>query len=479
MNCREQLDQVPAARGHRLVHWLVGAVLLTGLANATAADPHLTYTVKTGDKLIVLTRDLLARPTDWSEVARFNGMQNPHVIHPGQVLNIPLRLMKFNPVEGKLIGAEGIVRLGTAPGVAGSAINEGGQLTTGPNSSAVIELADGSRVQLLPGSLAEITSSREYALRDAAASGSSTWFSGVIRLTQGAVETLATKLGRRATPLQVTTPTTVVGVRGTRFRVAYEADVTRNSRAEVLEGAVRADNSTQQSGADLPRGTGAVIDPARKEILVVPLLPPPDLSALPTSITRLEARTWPLPVLTGAAAYRVQIAADAQFERISRDLKVTTAAVDLSSLADGNWHVRVRGIDRQDLEGFDSATQLTLRETPAPASRPWQVSDSRLHFEHGNTLLIWAGVLPGGTLLQTSTYSAELATDPQFIQIIQRPSASRPQFDLDNLKSGRYFIRITAGAFAPPARSETYQLDVPGNWGLTVRDLSSALQPVP
>ena len=53
MNCREQLDQVPAARGHRLVHWLVGAVLLTGLANATAADPHLTYTVKTGDKVLI------------------------------------------------------------------------------------------------------------------------------------------------------------------------------------------------------------------------------------------------------------------------------------------------------------------------------------------------------------------------------------------------------------------------------------------
>ncbi len=68
-----------------------------------------------------------------------------------------------------------------------------------------------------------------------------------MRLSQGAVETLASKLGLRAIPLQIQTPTTVIGVRGTRFRIAQET-ATANARAEVMEGVVRADNTVQQSG---------------------------------------------------------------------------------------------------------------------------------------------------------------------------------------------------------------------------------------
>ncbi len=78
------------------------------------------------------------------------------------------------------------------------------------------------RIQLLPGSEAEVIASREYALRDAKAQRSDSWFAGIVRLSQGAVETLASKLGLRAIPQQIQTPTTAIGVRGTRFRVAQE-----------------------------------------------------------------------------------------------------------------------------------------------------------------------------------------------------------------------------------------------------------------
>ncbi len=452
---------------------LMVTALMAGLSGARATEPSIPYTVKAGDKLIVLSRDLLLRPGDWNEVARFNAMPDPNVIRPGQTLAIPVRLMKFSPATGKLVSAEGQVLSGAAPAVVGSSIGEGSRLQTGPNSSAVVELADGSRVQLLAGSLAEIAVSREYASRDANSSAPTSWFSGLIRLSQGAVETLASKLGRRATPLQVETPTTIVGVRGTRFRVAYGDSAARDSRAEVLEGEVRADNPAHKSGADLPKGTGAVIDPAQKDVQVVPLLPAPDLGSRPSNLTRPQATAWPMPALAGASAFRVQVASDARFERIVRDLKVSTAAVDLSGLPAGLWHVRVRGIDALQLEGYDSVIPLSLKE-----AHRWRVTDSRLVLENGRARLAWSGALPDGLAVAADSASAEVSTDALSAHVISRPTGSANQLDLGDLKPGRYFIRITTAGAGGQLVSETYQLDVPGNWGVTVLELASALQPV-
>jgi hypothetical protein len=175
---------------------------------AQAVEPSLAYTVQPGDKLIVLSREMLVRPDAWAEVARLNALPDPDVIRPGQTLNIPLRLLKYAPVSGRVVSVQGSVQQGSATAVVGSTVGEGTRLQTGADSSAVIEMSDGSRIQLLPASLAEVIASREYVLRDANASGTTKWFSGIIRLSQGAVETLASKLGLRATPLQIQTPTT-------------------------------------------------------------------------------------------------------------------------------------------------------------------------------------------------------------------------------------------------------------------------------
>ncbi len=75
-------------------------------------------------------------------------------------------------------------------------------------------------------------------------------------------------------------------MRGTEFRVAYDDPAARNARTEVLEGQVRADNPAHKSGADLPKGTGAVINPAQREVRVVQLLPAPDLGALPGEVLK-------------------------------------------------------------------------------------------------------------------------------------------------------------------------------------------------
>jgi hypothetical protein len=391
------------------------------------SEASIPYTIKPGDKLMVLGPRILTTPADWPELGRVNGLKSPYPLVVGKTLHIPLRMIGSTPANGKVVSVSGDVQMGGSPSAVGSTLTEGDKFKTGPNSSAVLELADGSRVTLMPNTLAELTTSRSYATRDAAASGSSTWFSGIVRLVQGGVDTVAAKSVRRATPLQIQTPTSTVGVRGTQFRVAFADPLTQNARAEVLEGLVKADNTAQRSSADLPQGKGALLDPTVKDIKVVDLLKAPDLSATPSGLT-MSLGQWPMPVLQGASSFRVQVASDEGFNKIVRDLVVpgtAGATGDLSAVPNGNWFARIRGIDGSGIEGYDSVKVVKVFQPP----RRWTVSQNRLESAAGRQLL---QLSPAG-LDNSHTIVARVTEGQAPNQRVAEVTAngSRPQISID------------------------------------------------
>jgi len=437
-NVLSQLAPAPA-----LVAAIFLAFLSTGHAQQAipaATEPSIGYTIQQGEKLIWLVKRLLKNPEAWPEVASYNKLGNANVIEPGQTIQLPLRLMQPFPANGKVLMVTGDVQLGTVPAEAGSTLVEGARLQTGANSSAVIELADGSRVTLLPNTLAELAISQNYATRDAGSSATTTWFSGLIRLVQGSLDTAAAKLANRATPLQIQTPTSLVGVRGTQFRVAFVDPVTKTARTEVLEGLVQADNLAQGSGAALPQGKGAVLDPAVKEIQVVDLLKAPDLSATPTDIVKPLA-VWPMPGLAGAASFRVQVASDASFDQIVRDLVVTTGSADLSTLTDGSWFARIRGIDAVGIEGYDSVK--TVRLVLAPP-RQWRLDNDRIDLNGGRHVLriTHQGLDTDSTI--TATVSQDQAPFTPIYESTIPAGTGEVQLELGSLREGvMYRLRMT------------------------------------
>ena len=442
------------------------------LVPVRVTEPSLPYTVKASDKLIRLSRDLLVSGTSWNDVARYNQLKNPNVIFPGQKIDIPLRFLKYTSAGGKVISAEGDVTLDGRPMQPGASINDGSQVKTGANSSAVVEMGDGSRIKVLPNSVAEVLTNRNYAMRDASASGSTNWFSGLMRLGSGTLEALAGKLVNRATPLQIQTATSTVGVRGTEFRVAFDDPIGRSARTEVVEGNVRTDNPAQQVGADLVTGTGAVVRPDDREIRVVALLPAPDLGATPGEILK-PAGAWPMPVLAGAQAFRVQVASDEKFDRIVRDLKISSGSADLATLANGSWFARVRGIDSQGLEGFDTVKLISVKDGQ------WRVSYSSITLVNGKAMLSWTGQQSNGQPMPASGYTAVLARDLALTQVIASVENSSPLLDLGDLKPGVYYIRLRSKPAAGAGMdSETYRLEISGNWGFSVFEQLSALQSV-
>ncbi|TXC66291.1 hypothetical protein FSC37_11515 [Piscinibacter aquaticus] len=347
-----------------LLRHAVALACLGASAAAVAQEPTVEYRISERDTLIGLSQTVFVSPQARREIARLNRLPDPNVIRPGQMLRVPARLMRLRPVPVALASSVGDVRVAGAPAQPGMALAEGQQIETGANGSAVLALADGSRVKVPPSSPAEILASRGPGASDAQATklAADGWFSGAMRMLRGSVEVLAAKV-RRGPPLEVNTPTAVVGVRGTQYRVALDAD-TNATRSEVLEGKVKLESPQRSVGSDIGAGFGAAIDAAAKKPEPVKLLPAPDLAAMPERFERPLVR-FALP--TEQATVRVQVAQDEAFERIVDDSKVVPGSdVRIAGLDDARWFLRARRLDAQGIEGFDAVRPFVLKARPEP-----------------------------------------------------------------------------------------------------------------
>jgi hypothetical protein len=461
--------------------WAAIVLVAAGLTATSiwAAEPTIPYVVRSSDKLIKFSKEVLVSPESWAEVAKLNELKDPNMIRPGQTLNIPVRLMKKISTPGKVISVQGEVQVGGVAAQPGAAVPEGAKLQTGANSSALVQLADGSRVQLMPNSLADVVSQHGYAMRDASKSGSTTWFSGAIRLVQGVVETIASKTPYRISPLEVSTPTSLVGVRGTQFRVAYEDPASGTARTEVIEGNVRNDITAQKVSANVGGGFGAAMKPTDREVKVVALLPALPAEQLPSQVVRNTSSNaaWTVGSLKGAAGYRAQFATDEKFAQIRGDFKSASTAVDVTALANGSYYARVRGIDPSGIEGFDAIKLVQISAAPVAVTWPREIylGASASYRLDGLLLKIY-----DRSTIKPEQLTVQVARDAAFTQGLQStPVSPNATALLPNVPTGqRSYVRFTSSAPGQQGVSATFVMDVPANWGSTVLGLTQALQPV-
>ncbi|MFN6997706.1 MAG: FecR domain-containing protein, partial [Aquincola tertiaricarbonis] len=214
---------------------MLGTAMLPVPAAWAAPEPVLPLTVRQGDTLWGLSNEALTGPAAWREVARRNRLPDANRIRPGQVLQVPQRLLRVRPVEARLVLVQGEVELAGRPAVAGEPVSAGQLLRTGAGASAVVELHDGSRLRVQPATEAALAESARLGARTApqGSGGASEegWFAGSMRLVRGSLEVVAARL-LRAKPLEVQSPTAVIGVRGTEYRVHHGTD--QGTRTEVL-----------------------------------------------------------------------------------------------------------------------------------------------------------------------------------------------------------------------------------------------------
>ena len=391
---------------------------LTGSAALAAGEPMLEFRVVKQDTLSGLSRTVLVSPRAWREVARINKLSNPNLIRPGQVLRIPARLLRARPVPATLVGVTGDVQVGTRAATPGMAIVEGEAVQTSENGSAVIELADRSRVQVPPSSLAELAASRQVGTRasappnGASANESAGWFTGSLRLLRGSVEVFATKV-LRLKPLEVVTPTAVIGVRGTHYRVSFDEEANRSTHSEVVEGKVRFDRADRATGTDLTAGFGAQADSAvSTKPVATKMLDAPDLSAVPRRFERPLVRLT-MPEANGAT--RVQVAADPAFNATVSDQRAEAGAeVRIDGLADGDWSLRARRIGERGIEGRDATISFVLKARPEPPAYSAPRSDAKQAI--GSVEFAWA------QNVEAPNARIQVAQDTEFCLLYTSPS---------------------------------------------------------
>lgn len=430
---------------------LPGAPFVLNAQPATAAvapqadhwAEHWAYRIQPGDTLIQLAQTYLDERHGWRDLQRLNRVADPYKLPPGGILRLPLAWLQRESAVARVLHVRGEARL-LRPGAAATPMAEGmnlqagDRLQTGPSSSLSLRFADGSRLLLGADSLLN--------LEQLLVQGRGALTNTQLRLEQGGADSRVEPGAIVPPRYELRTPSLNLGVRGTEFRVQAEAGRTV---VQVLAGRVAAGSGARPTA--LAAGQGALAQPGAP--LQVQALPAPP--ALPPT---LRAEQLPLRLSWAAApqarAYRVQLFAEQDFDRLLLDGRVSTPEIlwpQAAQLPDGRYSLRLRSIDALGLEGPASESLLQLKARPEP---PLWLAPGAVAY--GETLrLQWTEPL------SARAYRLQLADKPDFARpLLDRADLERPALELP-LAPGRYWLRLASltrpedqGPFGPPLAVE-------------------------
>lgn len=414
--------------------------------SAPAAE-HWAYRIQPGDTLIQLAQTYLDERHGWQDLQRLNRVADPYKLPPGGVLRLPLAWLQRESAVARVLHVRGEARLlrpgsDAAPLTEGMSLQAGDRLQTGPAASLSLRFADGSRLLLGADSL--------LGLEQLLVQGRGTLTSTQLRLEQGGADSRVEPGSTVPPRYELRTPSLNLGVRGTEFRVQAEAGRTA---VQVLAGRVAADAGARPTARPtaLTAGQGALAQagsPLQVQALPAPPALPPTLRAEQLPL-RLSWAATPQ-----ARAYRVQLFAEQDFDRLLLDGRVSTPEIvwpQATQLPDGRYSLRLRSIDALGLEGPASESILQLKARPEP---PLWLAPCAVAY--GDTLrLEWTEPL------SARAYRLQLADSPDFARpLLDRADLDRPALELP-LPPGRYWLRLASltrpddqGPFGPPLAVE-------------------------
>ena len=325
----------------------------------SADQDYWEYTFRPGDSIWKIAQEYTNSVNNWHEISRINniGIGPDRSISPGTRIKIPVAMLKQQPTPAILIVVQGDVQVRRASGEqlvaeAGTKVFSGDKVITRQNQSARIRFADQSELQVLANS--EISFDKLSYHRDTGMVDTR------LRLPKGRISSWIEKIKPKSR-FEIETPAAVTAVRGTQYRLASEnGNITRT---EVTEGqvAVSAEDATRRVAG----GFGLVAETGKPLPEPVKLLSAPEVSANQSSEPGQLDVSWTR--LDGAAEYRYQLALDDSFNRILVDQMTPANSFSAANLEAGEYHVRIRAIDMNRLEGLNAVRSLRVAAAPEAA----------------------------------------------------------------------------------------------------------------
>ncbi|MGU9990929.1 LysM peptidoglycan-binding domain-containing protein [Bordetella avium] len=334
-------------RSFRRAPLMLSVALATTAVHAQPAgtlNEDFIHRVRPGDTLSGLAASYTGKESHWQVLQQLNAIGDTHALPVARELRIPLAMIPEVASSAQVTSLTGKAGLDGQELKEGSAVSEGGLLTTGPNSFMTLRLSDDSEIALPPNSAVSLQRLRRFKHMPITDT--------VLSVERGAMESKVAPDGGGVGRFEIRSPVAVTGVRGTRFRV--EASSNGASQA-VLEGNVRVQAHTPGQKPEAPitvhQGQGARIGSDGSVLGLRPLLPAPALGTPRRAEGGWTALVTPV---AGAQAYNVRVSRDNDGMQVIAAKQYNTPDIRFAAPGPGTYYVNVSAIDEFGLAGYEA-----------------------------------------------------------------------------------------------------------------------------
>lgn len=402
-------------------------------ASVQARTEDWVYKIRKGDNLWDISEKYLIDISYANQIQKLNNISDPWHMLPGSEIRIPSEWIRHFPALIRVINLQGSAHSLDDESdqplqlKKGSIVVLGDTIITDANSTLVLGFLDGSQVLLEENSRLRID--RLMLLENTGMLDSH------IKLESGRMEIQAVPDKRPARQFKIETPIAVTSVRGTVYRVSSETEK-NESRTEVLKGKV----DVKGSGKNLSIATGFGTITAKNQAPLPPvkLLPAPDMNQIPDIFNKLPMQ-FSMPTSEDGQGYRLQVAKTEYFRDVLFSKKYNSANIRATNFPDGNYHLRIRNFDAQQLEGHNAQKEFTINAVPEP---PFLISPKT-----GEGILIEHS--PEFTWSQQKNvekYHFQIAKDENFSTLlVDKPNIDTVELTIsEELALGKYYWRVAA-----------------------------------
>ena len=407
----------------------------TKLKSTENKEPDWAYTVNQNDSFERIYQKCLNKRTNIVALSKYNHHQLNKKLQPGQVINIPVEMLKKIPTKAQVLLVYGDVNSMSAAGSElhqvkkGDLLMQGDSLITGKNSLAKLLFADGSNIDIQPNSNLIIQQSYKYA-------GKETFVTN-LKLVKGRTEVSANQDHVVGNSLQIQTPSAVAAVRGTQFRVGVEDN---NALQETLEGKVAFSASGQE--VLITKGYGSVAEKDKAPLPPIQLPTAPDVSGLVKLIEGNQAE-FNIPPQHDVAALVGRLALDAEFTQLIDEQTAQTGKLIFLNLVNGQYYLKIRAQDQHGLQSLDAVHAFNVQlKQPEPEPEPEPVFDLIEPLD-GAVIPLAPTKLSWNSISLANGYIIQIARDVNFKDMIFEYHVATSQLTLNqSFGAGVYYWRV-------------------------------------